>query len=1350
MSGAIGTYAAVQVAGQLLAPDLLGRIAAADRELPGNRPEDYHLAAGERLGQAASRRWEYLLGAYRAFHDRLDRLPETDPATTETRERWLLVLLSELGFGRVPYARGGLTAGDRSYPVSHLWEQVPIHLLGWHTDLDRRTGGGETGRAAQSMLQEFLNVSEAHLWGVLSNGRLLRILRDSAALVGSAYVEFDLEAIFDGELYSDFTLLFALLHSSRFEPLAREDGGTPGSTDCWLERWREQGIKEGTRARDRLRDGVEQALNVLGTGFLVANPDLAESLASGVHDRNGVSKDDLHHELLRLAYQMVFLFVAEDRGVLLDPGSTPEAAQRYDLYFSTRRLRHIASRRAGDRHTDLWRTLAAVLDALGADGGRPEIGLPALGGLYFRAGAPNGDHGPAPDLLRDYQLRNADLLEAVRHLATFRDKRWYLQNVDFRHLGAEELGSVYESLLELVPATEPGPRFFLRPVTGNERKTTGSYYTPTPLVDELLNSALDQLIDEVAASNVPDALLKITVCDPACGSGHFLIAAARRIAKRYAAMQHGDEEPTPEQVQQAMRKIVAHCIHGVDINPLAAELAKVSLWLESLEPGKPLEFLDAHIKVGNALLGTTPKLLEAGLPDEAFKPIEGDDPKIAASLRRQNEKERSDQLSLFDEPVVRVGNADLATQVSRLAALPALSLGDIRQQARRYRELEQSPDLQDRKRIADAWCAAFVWRKHAMAPAAITTETLRRLDQGYSLPRDVAEELDRVTGRYQFFHWHLEFPTIFRVEDDAHPDHNPDTGWQDGFACVVGNPPWERVKLQEKEFFASRREEIANARNAADRKKKIIQLEDSDEPEDQALHAEFQDELRTSAGWSHLLRDSSRYPLTGQGDVNTYAVFAETARTALGPTGRSGFVLPTGIATDATTAPFFSDLVRNSKLVSFLEFENEAFLLSQDVDHRVRFCLMSVCGRARKIDTASFAFGVRYMADLPDRRFTMPPEDLLLVNPNTGTTPLFRSRRDAEITLGIYRRIPVLWRDQPKQNPWRISFLRMFDMANNANIFRTRNELEATGWELHGNIFTKGADRLLPLYEAKMIHHFDHRLGTYEGQTQAQANLGTLPRLTPAQKADPTRVVLPRYWVGETEVNDKLKDRWDKDWLLGWRDICRSSDERTIISSTIPRVAVGDKYLLAFTQNKGWLLQVNLDSFALDYCARQKFAGISFKYFLIKQLPVLAPGTYDESARWATDGTLAEWIEPRVQELSYTAWDMQPLAWDLGDDGPPFVWDEKRRFKIRAELDAAFFHLYGIVRDDVDYIMDSFRAFRNNDPERFARTKALILEIYDAMTVAMETGEPYQTILDPPPGHGPRHPADHRLPAVED
>jgi hypothetical protein len=1343
-------FPSLEIVGGLLPSGLLGRIFAGDPQVPGTAPATYGLERGESVRRQASRSWLYLL---EVWQDHMQRLAGPDAAEAAsarvTRERWLRILLRELGFHQITAA--GFEIGGKAFPVSNRSGHVPIHLLGWDTDLDRKTPH-VSARAPQSMLQELLNRDDRCLWAILSNGTALRLLRDSATLTGSAYLEFDLAAIFDGELFPDFVLLYLVCHSSRFA--AQGDGG-PQS--CYLEQWRGFAAEQGERALDQLRTGVQQAISVLGTGFLShpANPQLRVRLADGE-----LTLGDLNRALLRLVYRLLFWFVAEDRGLLLQPDPADaddsvkarlrEARDRYATYFSAARLRRLARRHRGGRHSDLLDAAELVFDALGTEGGVPELALPGIGGI-FESKRDDGSALPLDEPLAGARLSNEALLGAVRALSQLRPREGGpLRRVDFGNLGAEELGSVYESLLELIPRYDAEQlSYTLETLPGNERKESGSYYTPGSLVDCLLDSALDPLLDQACARPTPGervaALLDITVCDPACGSGHFLVAAARRIAKRVAAEETGESEPPEAEVRKALRRVAGRCIYGVDVNPMAAELARVSLWLEALEPGKPLSYLDDNIRVGNSLLGLTPALLAGGLPDEAFKPIEGDDRKIAAALKKQNAAERQGQHDLFSPAGLPVSNAALAKRAAAVAQALPESLEDLHiRQQRQAAELAASPERRTQKLLADAWCAAFVQPKTEETRAtAITQATLEQFGSGAdTLELAAAEDLvSDLTRQYRFFHWHVEFPHIFRTGNGV-TDAGPATGWSGGFSCVIGNPPWERVKLQEQEFFAARNPAIANAPNAAARKTLIAALACSDNPADRALYAEFQAELRQAAGWSHLLRESGRYPLTGRGDINTYAVFAETARTVIAPRGRAGLVLPTGIATDATTAPFFGSLVRDARLVSFLDFENEAFLLSRSVHHSVRFCLLTACGNAVRVNLASFAFGTRYMTDLAARRFTMPPEEILLVNPNTGTAPVFRSRRDAEITIGIYKRVPVLWRDDPEDNPWGLSFMAMFHMANDSGLFRTRGQLERDGWTLRGNVFTRGGERMLPLYEAKMIHHFDHRLGSYEGQTQAQANVGTLPRLTPAQHDDPDRAVLPRYWVPEAEVTARLSRRgWTREWLLGWRDIARSTDERTMICGVLPRTAVGHKLPLAMTDKPADLLLANLSSFILDYVTRQKTAGTGMTYFLIKQLPVLPPTAYLASASWLADTASADWIRERVLELSYTAYDMTAFARDRGDYGAPFRWDEERRFAMRAELDAAFFHLYGIERDDVGYIMDTFPVVRHRDEQRHGtyRTKELILQVYDAMAEAARAGRPYQTILDPPPGRGPRH-----------
>ena len=1113
---ATAAFVGIRIQGGLLPADLLAKLTTGT-DLPGLTSRDFHLPAGESVRDAANRIWAYLRGAWTTYRQALEARPDSDAATSLTRERFTLVLLEQLGYGRVPTTgKGGITVGQHGYPVSHLWGSVPIHLLG-RVALDTRTRGvaGAAGASPQSMVQELINRSDDHLWAILANSTTLRLLRDSTSLVGSAYVEFDLEAIFDGDLFADFLLLYTLCHVSRVE--ARDTEVGPAS--CWLEQWRQDAVESGSRALNLLRDGVVDALQTLGAGFL-AHPDnsaLREDLAEG-----RLSVDDVHHALLRVAYRLLFTFVAEDRGALLDPNATPQARQRYATYFSTDRLRRTSRRRRGGRYGDKWQALTLVWRALGSVEGLPELGLPGIGGLF--------DRGEL-DFLTDCSLSNQALQSAVRSLSVVREpKSHVLRVIDYRNLGAEELGSIYEALLEFVPYWDPATKTYeLSIASGNQRKDTGSYYTPTSLVESLLDTALDPVLDDAEKSDdAIEALLNVTVCDPACGSGHFLVGAARRIAKRVAAIRTGDPEPTPETVRSAMRDVAGRCIYGVDVNPLAAELAKVSLWMEALEPGRPLTFLDAQIKVGNALVGATPKLLAEGLPNEAFKPIEGDDRKVAATLAKQNKAERSAQGSLFDIDMV-AANIELGEQVLDVVTAPVLSLSDVHVQQQRLRAYADSADYRRQRLAADAWCAAFVWPKAAGAPKAITHRTVTRLTDGDdALDEASRAEVELLAAEYRFFHWHLEFPHIFPTFPVGGDTVNPATGWARGFSVVLGNPPWERVKLQEQEFFAARDPAIANAPNADARKRLIAKLPETNT----ALHAAFVAEKRRAEGNSHIMRNSGRYPLAGRGDINTYAVFAESNRNLIGGHGRLGVILPTGIATDATTQYYFKDLVENGSISSLYSFR-EIRRMFPGTDDRNPFCLLTLVGRDMREPAARFAFSADDPTDLQrsEATFLLTPQEITLLNPNTGTCPVFRSRRDAEITLGIYNRVPVLIREgDPDGNPWGAKLMTMFHMSNDSHLFHTHDELESEGWQLDGNAFVHMEKRMLPLYEAKMIHHYDHRWATYERD-------GTVRDVTPQEKQDPNFSVTPRYWVDQEEVYARLEGKSYGDWLLVYRAI---------------------------------------------------------------------------------------------------------------------------------------------------------------------------------------------------------------------
>jgi hypothetical protein len=859
------------------------------------------------------------------------------------------------------------------------------------------------------------------------------------------------------------------------------------------------------------------------------------------------------------------------------------------------------------------------------------------------------------------------------------------------------------------------------------------------------------------------------------GSGHFLIGAAHRLAKRLAAVRTGDAEPSPEAYRTALRDCIRNCLYGVDLNPMAAELCRVALWLESMEPGKPLSFLDHHIKIGNSLLGATPALLAKGVPDEAFDAIEGDDKKLCTRFKKANKKEREDaknkQATLFAPPI-KLGN--LTTVYAALSALPDDSLAQVAAKADRYESLVSSNDYKFGRLLADAWCAAFVWKKTPEFDFPITEEVFRAIEQNpHSAAPWMLDEITRLAKQYKFFHWHLEFPDVFGAAAaepqpgaitpaslppaDRAKATNEQMGWTGGFDCILGNPVWETLQMNEQEFFAQRAPEIADAPNAAARKKLIAELPIT-QPN---LDREWADAFRESEGSRQLIRESGRFPLTAVGKINTSSLFSELNRLLLAPTGYAAFVIPSGLATDDTTKHFFDNLLECKSLQAFLELENERFFQGIGQGHMVRFAITTVLGAAGKADAVRFLFQGHSLADLKDdtKLFRLSAQDFRLLNPNTRTAPIFRTGIDAEINKLIYRRLGVFWDETLSDgNRWDIAFMQgAFNMATDSGLFRTRAELEHPGLRLEGNAYTDGIQQFLPLYEAKMLSTFNHR---YAGYTEVlgSSRQHVLPATRPELLADPSFETIPFYWVSEADLEASLAGRPPRKWLFAWRDVTDArASARCMVPCIIPRCPTGHGTPLLFSGKSAPMVAALygcLASFALDYVAKQKVGGLHLNYSHLKQLAVPHPEILTRECPWCPDRDLVTWLLPRVLELTYTAWDLEPFANDCGYEGPPFVWEEDRRFQLRAELDAAFFHLYLgtpeewnrtasdalkshllTPRDAVSHILETFPIVKKKDLASFGtfRTKDTILSIYDDLATAITASTLYQNNLSPPP-----------------
>ena len=1079
-------FESIRIVGGLLGSKVLQDARA--YKLPGQSKADYAIEPGLSFNEEMGRYWRIAQGRWKEYQQHIERQDISSHKLAQ--QEWLLPLLSRV-FGYDVELCQHIMIGEREFPITHTAHNgaVPLVLCGADFDLDKGDvlfGQEGRKRSPMGLAQEFLNAENNCLWAIISNGRYLRLLRDNPAMTRPAYLEVDFNRLFEEDNYADFATLWLLLQASRLEPRNQQ------VEQCWMEQWRETGQHDGERALDKLRYGVADALRQLGTGF-VANPDnqaLRDKISSGE-----LTTDAYFQQVLRLVYRFLFMLTAEDRDVLLLPedyeGSDNRAARiLYQKGYAVSQLRERARlNRHYDKHGDAWQQLLVTF--AGFAKGQPLLAQPALGGLF------------AIDQCQDLEsasLQNRYLFSALFNLSFFEHER-VLSRINYRDMDTEEFGSVYESLLELIPqlSTEGQWQFSFMgdaddesAASGHSRKLTGSYYTPDSLVQELIKSALEPVIENRRKQNPQqprDAILSITVCDPACGSGHFLLAAARRLAVELASIDAGADQPTEQHFRHAIRDVVRHCIYGVDLNPMAVELCKTGLWLESIEPGKPLSFLDAHIQNGNALVGILdPALLEQGIPADAYKALTGDDKATCTGLRKQNtaamKKTKAGEK-------LAISLRQIPQQLTAVEAMPEDTVEQVNAKRNAFNSATQDTDFQQQRLKEDLFTAAFFASKTKATEDMVPTSAhLILLADGQALPDAMQENIINLAGEHKFFHWPLAFPQIFGDEGKG------------GFDVMLGNPPWERIKLQEQEFFAPRSPEIAEASNAAARTKLINALETSGNPAARRLYQQFQLAKQSAEGASAFARLSGRFPLSGRGDVNLYALFAEHFAKAISSQGRAGVIVPTGIATDDSTKFFFGWLADERRLASLFDFENREAIF-KGVHRSYKFCLLTVGYEIPQAELAFFAAQTHQLAD--ERRcFSLSSAEFALINPNTLTCPVFRSQKDAELTKKMYRAAPVLIREATETrdeiNPWGIKFQAMFHMSADSGLFINHSQRQ------------NATENSLPLYEAKMVHHYDHRWATYEtdGETSRDCTL--------VEKQNPAYHSLPRYWVPENEV----------------------------------------------------------------------------------------------------------------------------------------------------------------------------------------------------------------------------------------
>ena len=947
---------------------------------------------------------------------------------------------------------------------------------------------------------------------------------------------------------------------------------------------------------------------------------------------------------LVMLYRLLFLLYGEGRGLLHATGS----GHGNGLHGLAHRLAQARRRgQAASRdHHGYWATIATLCQ--GMTHKHPELGR--LGQHFF-----SGQRAPLLDHAGRHGAYNDEVVARVLTELCFNRQG---DPIDYGDLAVEQLGALYEQLMACTLKRD-GDRITMAS-SRLSRKTASCYYTPGKLVDLVLQKTMAPLVQGRSARQ----LLDLKICDPAMGAGHFLVGVFDYLGDAVlAASTCPPFSSVGRDARTVSSLVLQHCLYGVDKDPMAVDLARMALLLhgESMAAGH----LDYHLHCGNSLFG--------GWIGDAVKTVRDGDGAVTLRALVQSSRRAAATIAAMDTATLPGGsstrhwhalaqaNAPLATVLSAVHAQHWLG-------ADPNRDLEVVHDL---------------WRGCWGNPVHVVTGVVPVNDP--RLVRALAR-INAVMAEEQLFHWELACPGLWWEGDGE--------GGNGGFDAVVGNPPWDRVKLQQVEWFAQHCPDVARAPHAAARRQRIAHLQRRRTPHALAYaHA-----AARGAAQARAAKSCGDYPLLSGGDLNFYALFVERAMGLVKPHGLVGMVTPSGLVSGKAGSAFFRRIAQEGRLKNLYDFENGKTFFP-DVHGSLRFCVFVARKTSRKEahHAAHCAFGLRTMTELkdPERGFFLRAEDFARVNPNTGTAPLLRSSRDARITTEIYGRLPVLVRRSggTVRSTWPVTYRRMVDMSADSHRFRSTPEDD--GW--------------LPLYEGKMVQAFDHRAADVVVNENNLFRPAQQRRLQDSEKASPDRRPRWRHYVKV----DASHWFWPDPWVVAFKDVTSTTNMRTMIATILPRAAVSHKLpLLLLNSNirrrPSWacFILANLNSVVFDFVVRQKLYGTSLTLHILEQLPVVPPDHCFNMRIGAT--TVVAIIRAAVLELAYTAWDLTAFARDLGHRGPPFVWNPQRRLHLRARLDALFFLLYGITSEaEIHYIYSTFPIQQRQELALYGRYRSV-------------------------------------------